>query len=416
MSVDERSHPIGLDQASEDHLPGLHRGCMVVDATPLQSMGQGRGPVPRRRHQDGQLKKESGYYYSFFYVDREKNGITRSVKRRFNLGSITQISPRAARREHNRLREQINRERGSVAPATKGETFADASKVWEEAIGPQLSESTLRQRKSYLRAHLLPRFGKSALTELTVANLQRFATDLLMTNSRKTVQNILGAAFSIRDYAGKCGMRIVNVSMKDLTVRKSRDEYESPYFKENEVEQIFRAAREPYLTIFKIAWYTGLRGGEILGLTAKDIDFDRRVLTPRKQADDRTRKLRELKTKGSKSPVALHPKLEEALRTYLRDHWRQSETGLLFLNRRGRPLKRSYVVKFGLKPILRKLEMKTERVGLHAFRHGLGTALCERKANPATVQKILRHSDIRTTLKYYVHSDLDAQRQALNEL
>jgi integrase len=159
-----------------------------------------------------------------------------------------------------------------------------------------------------------------------------------------------------------------------------------------------------------------LRGGEIMGLTVKDIDFDRRVINPRKQADDRTRTLRELKTKGSKSPVVMHPKLEEALHSYLQDHWKQSEIGLLFLNRRGRPLKRSYVVKFGLKPILKKLGMSTERVGLHAFRHGLGTALCERKANPATVQKILRHSDIRTTLKYYVHSDLDAQRQALNQL
>jgi len=372
--------------------------------------------VPRRRHQDGQLKKENGYYYSFFYVDRETHGITRSIKQRFNLGSVTRISSRAARREHNRLREQINRGRGSVAPGAKGETFAEAARSWQEAIGPQLSESTLRQRKSHLKAHLLPRFGKSALTELTVPNLQRLATDLLATNARKTVQNIIGTVFAIRDYASRCGIRVMKVSMKDLTVRKARDEYESPYFKENEVEQILAAAREPYLTIFKIAWYTGLRGGEILGLTVNDIDFDRRIITPRKQADDRTRNLRELKTKGSKSPVAMHQKLEEALRLYLRERWKPSETGLLFLNRRRRPLKRSYVVKFGLKPILRKLGMKTERVGLHAFRHGLGTALCERKANPATVQKILRHSDIRTTLKYYVHSDLDAQRQALNQL
>jgi integrase len=73
-------------------------------------------------------------------------------------------------------------------------------------------------------------------------------------------------------------------------------------------------------------------------------------------------------------------------------------------------------MKFALKPNLKRLGMKTERVGLHAFRHGLGTALCERKANPATVQRILRHSDIRTTPKYYVHSDLDARRQALNQL
>jgi len=101
---------------------------------------------------------------------------------------------------------------------------------------------------------------------------------------------------------------------------------------------------------------------------------------------------------------------------YLRDHWKQNETGLLFLNRRGRPLKRSYVVKFGLKPIPRKLGLRTERVGLHAFRHGLGTALCGRKANPAAVQKIHRHSDIRSTSKYYVHSDTDCQRQAPNEI
>jgi integrase len=110
--------------------------------------------------------------------------------------------------------------------------------------------------------------------------------------------------------------------MKDLMVRAVRDEYESPYFKENQVEQILAAAREPYLTIFKIAWFTGLRGGEILGLNQKDIDFDRTIITPRKQADDRTRKLRELKTRGSKSPVPMHPKLEEALRAYLRDHWK----------------------------------------------------------------------------------------------
>jgi integrase len=92
------------------------------------------------------------------------------------------------------------------------------------------------------------------------------------------------------------------------------------------------------------------------------------------------------------------------------------ETGLLFRNRRCRPIKRSHVVKFGLKPILQKLRINMERVGLHAFRHGLGAALCEREANPATVQKILRHSDIRTTLKYYVHSDLDSRRQALDQL
>lgn len=70
-------------------------------------------------------------------------------------------------------------------------------------------------------------------------------------------------------------------------------------------------------------------------------------------------------------------------------------------------------MKFGLKPVLRKLGLPTKDVGLHAFRHGLGTALSENGASPKTVQAILRHTDIQTTFRYYVHSDVEAQRNAL---
>ena len=41
------------------------------------------------------------------------------------------------------------------------------------------------------------------------------------------------------------------------------------------------------------------------------------------------------------------------------------------------------------------------------------TALSENGASPKTVQAILRHTDIQTTFRYYVHSDVDAQRNAL---
>jgi integrase len=65
------------------------------------------------------------------------------------------------------------------------------------------------------------------------------------------------------------------------------------------------------------------------------------------------------------------------------------------------------VVKFGLKPVLRKPGLPTKDVGL------LGTALSDNGVSPKTVQAILRHTDIQTTFRYYVHSDTDAQRNAL---
>jgi integrase len=159
-----------------------------------------------------------------------------------------------------------------------------------------------------------------------------------------------------------------------------------------------------------------LRAGELLGLKVSNIDFLRRLILPRQQADDSTRQLRELKTRRSSSAVPMTDQTVVMVKHYLKNHWRANPDGLLFPNRNDRPRKRELVVKFGLKPILRKFNLPTKGVGLHAFRHGLGTALSNSKISPKTVQQILRHSDIKTTFRYYVHSDTDAQRSALQEI
>jgi integrase len=385
----------------------------LTSATPLKHVGR-RGPVPKRRYQEGTFRKENGHYYSFFYRNRTMpDGSTTSVKERFDHGKAGDISELSARREHDRLRQQINRERGSVPTAPRGETFADAAKAHIENIAPHLSCSTVRQQQSHLRCHLIPRFGRAALMALDVSAVQRFATDMLRGNSRKTIINVLGTLFAIMDYARKCGTRVPEFRFSALTITADKGEYEPPYFKPVHVAKILAEAKEPYKTMFALAWSTGLRAGELLGLTVSDLDFQRGVIQPRKQADDRTRVLRELKTRKSKSAVAITPETTALLANYLSNHWRENPNGLLFPNRTGRPLKRGNVVKFGLKPLLRKLGLPTKDVGLHAFRHGLGTALSDNKVSPKTVQQILRHTDIKTTFRYYIHSDTDAQRSAL---
>jgi integrase len=248
---------------------------------------------------------------------------------------------------------------------------------------------------------------------LDVSALQRFATGLLRTHSRKTIINVLGTMFAILDYARKCGTRVPEVTFSALTITADRGETESPYFKPEDVAKSVAGAAEPYKTIFALAWATGLRAGELLGLTVSDLDLQRGIIQPRKQADDRTRLLRDLKTRKSKTAVAITPETAALLTGYLRDHWRENPNRLLFPNRTGRPRKRANVVRFGLKPLLRKFGLPTQDVGLHAFRHGLGTALSNSKVSPKTVQQILRHADIKTTFRYYVHSDTDEQRNAL---
>jgi integrase len=314
------------------------------------------------------------------------------------------------------LRQQINKERGSVPTAPKGETFEEVAKTYMSDIGPQLSISTVRQRQSHLNAHLLPRFGPMALMAIDIPNVQRFVTELSSTGSRKSVLNILGTMNAIMAYAKKCGIRVPDIPERSLAISGDRDGVEAVYFKQAVVQRILAAAREPYRTMFVLASRTGLRSGELLGLTVADIDFERLMICPRKQADDRTRVLRELKTKRSRSPVPITQETAFVLQGYLKNDWRKNPQGLLFSNRNGRPCKRANVVKFGLHPILKQLGLPTRRAGLHAFRHGLGTALADAGASPAVVQRTLRHTDIKTTLRFYVHADSDAQRTALAHL
>lgn len=399
-------------------MPGLISAPAPFESTPatLRHTGQ-RGPVPKRRYQEGVFKKENGHFYSFFYRDRLlPDGSSKSVFTRIDLGRTTEMSEHSARREHDRLRQQINRERGSVPTAPKGETFEEVAKTYMKDIGPQLAISTVRQRKSHLNAHLLPRFGSMSLMNIDVQTLQRFVNELSSNGARKSTLNLLGTMTAILSYAKKCGIRTLEIPEASLTIAGDRDGVEAVYFKRTDVQRIIAAAREPYRTMFVLASVTGLRAGELLGLNIADIDFDRLMICPRKQADDRTRVLRELKTKRSRDHVPITQQTATILRSYLKDGWKPNPQGLLFPNRRNRPCKRANVVKFGLHPILKKLGLPTYRAGLHAFRHGLGTALADAGVSPAVVQKTLRHTDIKTTLRFYVHTDAEAQRSALQSL
>jgi integrase len=373
--------------------------------------------VPKRRYQEGTFRKENGHYYSFFYQDRPlPDGSTRSVFTRFDLGEVGKVSELSARREHDRLRSTINRERGSVPTAPKGETFKDIADAYMTNIAPHLSISTVRQRKSHLHAHLLPRFGNSSLMAIDTRTLQSFTTELLVKLSRKSILNLLGALFAVLAYAKKCGVRVPDVSMASVTLGGEREVVEAEYFKQADIQRILQAAREPYRTIFILASVSGLRAGELLGLTVGDLDFDRKLIRPRRQADDRTRVLRELKTKMSSTPIPMTDQTATVLRDYLKNHWKENPQGLLFPNRRGRPWKRANVVQFGLRPILKRFGLPTFKVGLHAFRHGLGTALADARVSPKVTQTLLRHTDIKTTLKFYVHADADVQRAALAQV
>lgn len=390
----------------------------LAAATPLNT-GK-RGPVAKRRFQKGCFQLKNGVAYTFYYEDFQRTDRTlESRKVRHLIGRVgpNGISERAAWREHDRIMQEVNNRRGSVAPAVKGKTFGDAVAAWRSAVAPNLSPATVRQRESYLRKHIVPKFGDAAPHSLTVSAIQQFATDLRKTLSRKTVINVLGTIFVILDYARRCGTLVSKVSFSDIQLGTETSEPKVAFFTREQAARIIAASSEPYKTMFAVAWVTGLRAGELLALGTADLDFERKTIRVDKSADDNTRQIRQPKTKKSTATLPMPSALEAMLRNYLAHHWKPNTAGLLFPNRRGtHPRWRDNVVKYALKPVLKKLGIPAAETGLHAFRHGLATELAESGAPVPVLQSQMRHVDVRTTLAVYAHVIPQSQRDAMERI
>jgi integrase len=105
------------------------------------------------------------------------------------------------------------------------------------------------------------------------------------------------------------------------------------------------------------------------------------------------------------------------LQNYLMKYWKSNPAGILFPAKGGtRPRSRLNVVRVGLHPVLRALGIPTANAGLHAFRHGLATALVEASAPISVLQSQMRHADDATTLRIYTHAIQQSQRDVMEEI
>jgi integrase len=69
-----------------------------------------------------------------------------------------------------------------------------------------------------------------------------------------------------------------------------------------------------------------------------------------------------------------------------------------------------------LKSDCESLNINKQDVSFHSFRHSFCTCLARANVHPALLQKLARHQDVHTTLKYYVHLQRDDEIAAINKL
>lgn len=209
--------------------------------------------------------------------------------------------------------------------------------------------------------------------------------------------------------------------LKKLAVKKKKMDYwtvkEFQHFL-----TLFEPDEYPYKLIFKVAFSTGMRIGELLGLTWEDIDLRTQTIYVNKtliHLKGRTI-LNDPKTDSSIRYITIHDSLVEELKT-----WKNKQNELLssFTNNTEQLQVFQYAPNIISRYMVhRKYEViiartnQLQRIRIHDFRHSHVAFLIANGEKEFPIKQRLGHSSIHTTYDTYGHLHEDKQKGMSDKL
>lgn len=279
--------------------------------------------------------------------------------------------------------------------------FKDFAKEWfDTEVKNRKSLQTQRNYGSDLKLYILPIVGEIRLRDINIRHARLIENNMLDKNKHpRTVNKALTVFKTILNDAVKSNHLLKN------PIRGYAELREPPkvikFWTKEEVQQFLDFTKDDYFfDLYVVALNTGLRLGEILGLCWDKVDFDNNQLVinrclGRSGLKDTT-KTHEARFVPMNSKVK--PLLEKRFKNKISDTFVFSKldgTHLDYNHVTERHFKKSQI-ESGLTKIIR----------FHDLRHTFSSHFMMNKGNIYTLQKILGHKDIQTTM-IYAHLDRD---------
>jgi integrase len=343
----------------------------------------------------------------------------------------------ATKSEANRLLRELQRQAERqrhglepLPPADGGGTLAELLQWWLENISkgsPSHEGAVYAFEKHFMGSDIAP-------LPLTAVTPQRIESLLLKRSQTglapQTVNHLRGylsRAFNAARKTGRfSGVNPVASVAKRRVLRRLPD-----FLTIDEFPRVLDALDSRWQPLFAAAVYTGMRKGELAGLRKTDVDVKGRLLTVARSYDRDT-------TKGGHTdriPIAteLVPYLDQAIRSSASEYIFPGADGSMMRRDAGlehvlrRALGRAGIVTGYLHVCRRKGCGRSERAAddalrrcpvhhdklwpkaqvrqlrFHDLRHTTASLLMMKGANPAAVQRIMRHSDPKLTTEVYGH-------------
>jgi integrase len=291
-----------------------------------------------------------------------------------------------------------------------------------------MERSTVESYKDIYHKHVEPSpIAKMKVQNITPSITQNFVENLDQNLSHQThmrIKNFLSGVMSwaiVKEaYRGtnpmsevkaggrkKGGPSLIGLSDSEKIRKQKIAESNDHAYTLEEVAEMINKLPEPARTVCALSAFTGLSRSELWGL--KWDDYDGEYIQVQRKIVDGVEGAP--KTEAREDGVYIVPMLRKMLAAYKTNFSKACDGGWMFCGEKGGPLNLDNVSRREI-----PTHINGAWFGWHAFRRGLGTRLNEAGVDDKTIQAILRHADVSTTMAYYVKPDRTAGERGLRKL
>ena len=326
-----------------------------------------------------------------------------------------------------KLRNAQYEDEKALNVVTKDITLDEWYEVWMDTCKKNCRASTKESYATHYR-RIQKALGWRKLTSLNLIILQQAINELVSDNARKNSKKIL---VDMLDKAVDADLLIKNVAKQINSVITKEEKRERRVLTVKDEEMFLKQAEGSfYYNLYVVALDTGLRVGELMGLTWNDVDFKKKILHVRhtlcyfRKDGTYINEMHDTKTKNSRRTIPLTQRAYDALKQQkvqkfqIRLKGKVAPEGfedLVFVTRNNRPTQQFLVQECMLLTIkhIQKTNPEYEVFSPHSFRHTFATRAIENGMQPKTLQKILGHASLQMTMDLYCHVTEDTLFDAM---
>lgn len=301
---------------------------------------------------------------------------------------------------------EANRERNSILFREYATRFVEGNE--------RLGKSTKNKYFELLNNHLLPFFGDIQVKAITYINVKNWfdgePDNTARVNAYKLLSEIMGAAAN--DALDDEGNTLIDKSpcrLKNVARPKKKHETVVPTVKQ--IKELVSYMPERLGLIEWIAFGLGFRIGEILALQRRDIDLKNNIIHVRHslkdEKDERGKTvvvMGSTKTKSSEASVIIPDVLKPLFEKQLKEYTSKEADAFIFTTEKNNNFIRPSNFRCRYHNPARRQVAGLEEYWPHDGRHARVITMLESGESLNVVAKEVRHSDARTTARFYADS------------